>query len=116
MKLLFDENLSPASVKYLAKEYPGSKHVRDVGLKGASDRRIWDYAGEHGFVIVSKDSDFRDLGIVEGLPPKVVWLDVGNAGANAIANLLGEQRKRLERFDQMERAALLILPLPSPQP
>ena len=40
-------------------EYPGSRHVTEVGLDTATDAEIWSYAGEHGFVIVSKDSEFR---------------------------------------------------------
>jgi predicted nuclease of predicted toxin-antitoxin system len=41
VKLLFDENVSPALAQSLAGEYPGSEHVRDVGLRGAEDHRIW---------------------------------------------------------------------------
>lgn len=33
MKLLFDENLSPHLVEALSGEFPGSTHVRDVGLQ-----------------------------------------------------------------------------------
>lgn len=42
----------------------------------------WDYAGFHGFVIVSKDNDFRQLSFLKGPPPKVVWLSIGNAGTD----------------------------------
>ena len=34
MKLLFDENLSPKLVGGVAKEFPGSAHVREIGLRG----------------------------------------------------------------------------------
>ena len=37
MKLLFDQNLSYRLVAVLASEYPGSLHVRDVGLNAADD-------------------------------------------------------------------------------
>ena len=52
MKLLFDENVSAKLAALLAEEYSGSIHVRDIGLLGASDGRIWEYARENGFVIV----------------------------------------------------------------
>lgn len=68
MKLLFDENLSSKLLGHLAGEYPGSQHVRDVRLRGAEDHRIWDYARAQGFIIVSKDTDFRDRSYVEGFP------------------------------------------------
>jgi predicted nuclease of predicted toxin-antitoxin system len=49
-------------------------HVVDVGLAGASDRTIWQYAGDHGFAIVTKDEDFHRFSILYGPPPRVVRL------------------------------------------
>ncbi len=59
MKLLFDQNLSYRLPELLKTLYPDSAHVSSIGLRDASDSEIWDYAKEHGFVIVSKDSDFQ---------------------------------------------------------
>ncbi len=109
MKLLFDANVSHTLVRALASEYPASAHVRDVGLREAEDHRIWDYAREHGFAIVSKDTDFRERSYVEGFPPKIVWLDVGNAGTVTIATLLRSERERIERFGALEETSVLIL-------
>jgi predicted nuclease of predicted toxin-antitoxin system len=109
VKLLFDANVSHKLVGHLAREYPGSNHVRQVGLRGAHDHQIWDHARAHGFAIVSKDTDFRERGYVEGFPPKVIWLDVGNAGTAAIAALLRRERERVERFETLEEASVLIL-------
>lgn len=111
MKLLFDANLSPALVTRLRNEYSGSTHVRDVGLRAAADAQIWDYAKARGFLITSKDTDFRDRSFVEGAPPKVVWLDVGNAGTDEIVALLQSERSRLAQFDAQNDASLLILSL-----
>jgi predicted nuclease of predicted toxin-antitoxin system len=109
VKLLFDENVSPKLVGLLAAEYPGSAHVREAGLHGAPDRLIWEHARENGFVIVSKDDDFRQRSFVQGAPPKVVWLQVGNAGTSSIAELLRDQVRRLSEFEGEEESALLIL-------
>jgi predicted nuclease of predicted toxin-antitoxin system len=109
VKLLFDENVSPRLAQVLANEYPGSVHVRTVGLRGAEDQRIWDHCRTQGFAIVSKDTDFRERSFVEGFPPKVIWLDVGNAGTNAIANLLRRERPRVETFESQDETSLLIL-------
>jgi predicted nuclease of predicted toxin-antitoxin system len=111
MKLLFDENLSPRLAEVLAQEYPGSAHVATLGLRGADDGRVWDCARSLGFCIVSKDTDFRERSLVEGHPPKIVWLDVGNAGTGAILALLRRERQRLEAFERQEEASLLILSL-----
>jgi predicted nuclease of predicted toxin-antitoxin system len=109
VKLLFDENVSSKLSGLLENEYPGSAHVREVGLSGASDSRIWEHARENGFVIVSKDDDFRQRSFLEGAPPKVVWLQVGNAGTALIAGLLREQAQRLRGFEQEQESALLIV-------
>ncbi len=113
MKILFDANLSPALVPRLAVEYPGSAHVRDVSLRSATDAQIWDYAKTHGFVIASKDTDFRERSFVEGFPPKVIWLDVGNAGTAPIAVLLRREQHRVEIFAAATDASLLILSIAS---
>jgi predicted nuclease of predicted toxin-antitoxin system len=109
VKLLFDENLSHKLVEILAHEFPGCAHVRAIGLRAAEDSKIWDHALAQGLVIVSKDTDFRERSYVEGFPPKIVWLDVGNAGTTAIADLLRRERRRIERFENQEETSLLIL-------
>ena len=55
MRLLFDQNLSPRLKNTLRCVYPNSLHVRDAGLEGADDMTIWQYTGDHGLTIVSKD-------------------------------------------------------------
>jgi len=80
VKLLFDENLSPRLVQRLEPAYPGSAHVDLVGLHGRADAEIWEFAGRETYAIVSKDNDFRQLSVLYGPPPKVVWLSVGNVG------------------------------------
>lgn len=109
MKLLFDENVSPTLAGTLAPEYPASTHVRAVGLRGATDQQIWEYARTQGFTIVSKDTDFRERSFVEGFPPKVIWLDVGNSGTSAIVALLRRERARLEQFGELAETSVLIL-------
>ena len=70
MRLLFDQNLSRHLIRQLAIEYRDSRHVTDVGLDTATDADIWAWAGEHDYVIVSKDSDFRQLAFLHCPPPK----------------------------------------------
>lgn len=87
MKLLLDENLSRHLVTALTDEFPDSTHVTAVGLVAATDTEIWDFARQHDFTIVSKDSDFNDLAFVHGTPPKVIWLRLGNRSTDQIARL-----------------------------
>jgi predicted nuclease of predicted toxin-antitoxin system len=114
VKLLFDENVSPKLVEMVAREFPGSAHLRDLGLRGATDQTIWDYAREQGYMIVSKDTDFRERSYVEGFPPKIIWLDVRNAGTMEVAGLLRRECERIKRFEKQEESSLLILSIEKP--
>jgi len=97
MKLLFDENLSPKLPRILAAQFPGSLHLRDCGLKGAADEAIWEYAGTHGFTIVSKDADFYQHSLFYGSPPKFVWLRIGNCTRDDLVSVDHDSRTRDSR-------------------
>ena len=106
MKLLLDQNLSHRLVDEIASEFPGSRHVLDYGLDTATDREIWDHAASHGYVIVSKDSDFRQLAFLHGPPPKAIWVRAGNVSTDAVLALLLEHRDLIEEFgDDVEGAS-----------
>jgi predicted nuclease of predicted toxin-antitoxin system len=111
MKLLLDENLSPRLPALLADLYPGSSHVDLVGLHGATDTVVWEYAKTEGYVLVSKDNDFRQRSFQYGAPPKVVWLSVGNAGTAIICRLLRESRGDIARFVASAEEALFAVTL-----
>ncbi len=114
MKLLFDENLSPRLADLVRDAYPDCVHAHNVGLQGATDQAIWEYARDHGLIIVSKDDDFRQRSFLQGAPPKVVWLQVGNAGTTAIAELLRREKARVRAFEGDDESSLLILSVPHP--
>jgi predicted nuclease of predicted toxin-antitoxin system len=109
MKLLFDENLSPRLVSHFAVEFPGSQHVRGVGLATAPDPAVWAYAAAQGRVIVSKDSDFQHRALLLGHPPKVVWVRLGNCSTAAVAALLRARQPDLLAFEADPTASLLAL-------
>jgi len=109
VKLLFDQNLSDRLVGILADEYPGSVHVRNVGLARADDEEVWRYALDQGLAITSKDSDFHQRSLVRGHPPKVVWLQTGNCSTERISDLLRRHQPDLEAFDADPLASFLVL-------
>jgi predicted nuclease of predicted toxin-antitoxin system len=74
MKLLFDQNLSPRLVSMLSDQYPGCAHVEAHALDQATDEAVWMFARTHGYTLVTKDSDFHELSLLRGAPPKVVWI------------------------------------------
>lgn len=109
MKLLFDENLAARLARDVAASYPDSAHLAHAGLLGASDREIWNYAAENGFLLVTKDEDFHRLSVLLGPPPKVVWVRTGNCATTEVARWLLSQVDRLHRFVTDEDAAFFLL-------
>ncbi len=109
MKLLFDQNVSRHLVLALAAEFAGSAHVGELGLAEADDLTIWRHAGEHGYVLVSKDNDFRQLAFLHGPPPKVVWLRVGNVATKKIEALLRRSVEAIAAFVVAPEESLLVL-------
>ena len=51
---LLDANLASRLVADLVGLFPGTVHVKQVGLARASDAEIWAYARESGLTILSK--------------------------------------------------------------
>jgi predicted nuclease of predicted toxin-antitoxin system len=98
MKLLFDQNISFRAVKGLRTLFPGSKQVRELGLENSTDRQIWEYAKKYGFTIVTFDSDFFDLTLLLGIPPKVLWLRFGNTTTDNLIKILKENNGLIHEF------------------
>ncbi len=109
MKLLFDENLSPKLPILLIAHFPNSIHVRDCGLKGFPDSTIWEYARTHGFIIVSKDSDFYQRSLLYGQPPKLIWLRIGNCTRNDLINLLLKHKQDIDKFNNNPAESVLVI-------
>ena len=98
MRLLFDQNISYRITKILSKSFPEAKHVSQVGLQDSTDMGIWEYAKSNDYVIVTFDSDYYDLSIVKGCPPKIIWLRIGNATTKKIARILEEDIDLIRLF------------------
>jgi predicted nuclease of predicted toxin-antitoxin system len=109
VKLLFDENLSPRLVGLFADSFPGSAHVRDVGLGATADAAIWAWAREHDFAIVTKDGDFEHRAVVYGAPPKVIRLRAGNVSTAEFAARLSDALPRIRTFLDDAVESLLVI-------
>ncbi len=88
MKLLFDQNISFRIVSKLKSYYTDCKHVSDVGLNDAEDHVIWLFAKENDYSIVTFDSDYFDISLIKGHPPKIIWIRTGNLTTIEITDLM----------------------------
>jgi predicted nuclease of predicted toxin-antitoxin system len=104
VRLLLDQNLSHRLITGLADLFPGSSHVRDLGLSRADDLAIWHAAN------ASKDGDFHQMSLLHGAPPKVVWMRVGNASTDEIEHLMRTNADSIEAFVNGEGSLMIIDP------
>ena len=109
MKLLFDHNLSPALVSRLQDIYPNSNHVYKLGLDRRPDNEVWDYAKKEEYTIVTKDSDFSDICLLRGFPPKIVWIQRGNCKTSDIETILRSHQEDIEELYNSPNTGLLAL-------
>lgn len=100
MKYLFDQNISHRILSMLPAAYQYSSSVKKEKLIDYSDYQIWDFARENEFIIVTQDADFNDLAMLNGFPPKVIWIRVGNLKTIQIYHLLIRHEAAIQDFIQ----------------
>lgn len=109
MKLLLDQNLSFRLLEQLEKTFPGSAQVRLIGMAEANDFGIWRHAKDYGFTIVTKDSDFYEISLIRGFPPKVIWLKCGNISNQHLLAMLQRHEDKMIAFSRDRATACLEL-------
>jgi predicted nuclease of predicted toxin-antitoxin system len=78
MRLLLDENISPALVRLLANIDVYSQSVPHIGLAGRADHVVWRYALDHDFAVVTTNApDFIELLEVPVHPGLIVLRESG---------------------------------------
>jgi len=98
LKLLLDQNLSRRILPSLFSYFPGSTHVALEKLETATDEKIWLFAKENNFVIVTKDSDFEELSIIKGTPPQIIWIKIGNADNKTVIDILTNNKDEIQKL------------------
>lgn len=90
MMVWVDAQLPPALAGWLRQAYSVDAHaVRDLGLRDASDERIFTEARRANAVVLTKDADFTALVERLGPPPQIVWITCGNTTNARLRELLG---------------------------
>lgn len=73
----------------------------------------WGYAPEgakrRGFTVVSKDTGFYQTSVAIGMPPKFIWLRVGNCSSAIIIDLLRIHHSLISEFISNETDSVLVL-------
>lgn len=109
MKLLFDHNISPDLVRRLRDLFPESDHVYHLNLHEVDDHIVWAFARVNSFIVVTKDVDFSELSMVQGFPPKVLWLRLGNCRTRDIEDLIRSNHESILQLVADDERAILSL-------
>jgi predicted nuclease of predicted toxin-antitoxin system len=75
----------------------------------ADDIKIWEYARQQDYTIVTRDSDYNDLSLVRGFPPKVIWIRRGNCSTHEIEDMLRAATDDIQEFFQNPDLGILTL-------
>ena len=97
-KLLFDNNISHRVIAKISAVFPNANHVMLESLDESTDIDVWRFARQNSYTIVTKDSDFNDLAIYRGTPPKIIWLKIGNCKVSQIAKILIDNSDIIKTF------------------
>jgi predicted nuclease of predicted toxin-antitoxin system len=95
LSVVLDQNIPPVLINYLRLQRPTwtVRHVRDIGLSGASDRVIFEWAQREGAIVITFDEDFADtrmypIGSHAGVIRLRVWPTTIEAAEAALGRLL----------------------------
>jgi len=110
MKVLLDANISWKLAEILEPIYGKCDHVDLIGLNvPATDKDIWNYALNNGYIIITKDTDFVDLMEINGFPPKIVLLKTGNNSSKLLIELLKSIKPMIEDLEKNNYGLLEIV-------
>ncbi len=89
MMLWIDAQMSPAIAGWISTNFAvDTAAVRDLGLRDAEDKEIFQAAKRENAIVMTKDSDFVLLLERFGPPPQVIWLTCGNTSNARLKNIL----------------------------
>ena len=83
MRIWVDAQKSPAIATWISSNYAVSAvAIRDLGLRDAEDKEIFETARQDKAVVMTKDSDFVLLLDRLAPPPQAIWITCGNTSTH----------------------------------
>lgn len=84
-----DAQLSPALAPWIRETFGiPCTSLRDLGLRDATDLRIFQEARDQTAIVMTKDVDFAVLQAQRGAPPQIIWLTCGNTSNARLREVL----------------------------
>jgi predicted nuclease of predicted toxin-antitoxin system len=116
VKVWLDAQLSPALASWVSTTFGvEATSVRDLGLRDAEDRAVFDAARTAQAVVMTKDHDFVELLQRSGCPPQVIWITVGNTSNARMREILSTAFPRALELIQSGEPLVEVSEAPPPQ-
>lgn len=90
MIIWIDAQLSPAIAAWINRNYENIKaeSLRSLGLRDATDLKIFNEAKKVNAIIMSKDDNFIQHIEKYDIPPKLIWITCGNTSNARLKEIL----------------------------
>ena len=89
MRIWVDAQMSPAIATWISSNYAViAVAIRDLGLRDAKDKEIFEAARQEKAVVMTKDRDFVLLLDKLGAPPQIIWVTCGNTSNARLKEVL----------------------------
>jgi predicted nuclease of predicted toxin-antitoxin system len=104
MIIWIDAQMSPAIAAWIDSAFAvNAVAIRQLGLRDAEDKEIFEAARREKVIVMTKDSDFVSLLDRLGPPPQVIWVTCGNTSNARLKEILTDTLpKALELLESGE--------------
>src|SRR5215213_9200221 len=89
MTIWIDAQMSPVIAAWISSNFSvNAVAIRELGLRDAEDKEIFEAARRENAIVMTKDSDFVLLLDRLGTPPQVIWVTCGNTSNARLKEIL----------------------------
>lgn len=109
MKFLCDVHITIKLVKLLESIGAEALHItRILNHSETTDQEICDFADKNNFVVVTKDSDFRDSFFLSNSPKKLIKINLGNISNERLLEIFKRNMDDIQKLESKNRFLLEI--------
>jgi predicted nuclease of predicted toxin-antitoxin system len=101
MKFLCDVHISYRVTKHLQSLGFKAIHVNEILNKWwTTDEMICDYADKNDYIVITKDSDFRNSFYIKRTPKKLLKINLGNISSNQLIKLIADNLSSINKLNK----------------
>jgi predicted nuclease of predicted toxin-antitoxin system len=99
MKFLCDVHISYKLAKHLKSIGFDTIHINEILNKSETkDSDICQYADQHDFILITKDSDFRDTYFIKKTPKKLIKINLGNISNDELIHIISSHISAIDKI------------------